>query len=114
MEKELAEMQAASVICLSTTPYHGHCYEGWIPPFLCQLSKAECPNQTHYVPPPWVEDALNCLLSTHIFAILDFISDFWQLKFQDKDIEKIAFTCPDRLHEFLHMPFGLCNAPMTL
>src|SRR5436305_11821341 len=45
--------------------------------------------------------------------MVDLASAYWQVEMNEKDIEKMAFITSEGLYEFLVMPFGLCNAPVT-
>lgn len=40
-------------------------------------------------------------------------SGYWQVRVSKRNREKTAFVMPMRLFEFLHMSFGLTNAPTT-
>lgn len=64
-------------------------------------------------PLPRVEEALTSLKKARWYSTLDLAAGYWQVKVDDKDIEKTAFTTPMGLFEFQRMPFGLCNAPAT-
>ena len=48
------------------------------------------------------------------FLSMDFKSGFWQIKMAPELQQHTAFTVGNlRFCEFTHMPFGLCNAPVT-
>ena len=53
------------------------------------------------------------LAGSQWFSTLELISGYWQVKLDDNDRHKTAFSAPDGLFEFNVMPFGLCNAPAT-
>lgn len=64
-------------------------------------------------PLPRVEEALASLKKASWYSTLDLASGYWQVKVDEKDQDKTAFTTPMGLFEFQRMPFGLCNAPAT-
>ena len=64
-------------------------------------------------PLPRVDDALDALASCKWITTLDLLSGYWQVEVDPRDREKTAFTTYDGLFEFMKMPFGLCNAPVT-
>lgn len=64
-------------------------------------------------PLPRVEEALASLKKARWYSTLDLASGYWQVKVDDQDKEKTAFTTPMGLFEFQRMPFGLCNGPAT-
>ena len=48
------------------------------------------------------------------FSFMDLKSRFWQVKMSEKAYQYTAFTVSSMgVYEFLHMPYGLCNAPAT-
>jgi hypothetical protein len=49
--------------------------------------------------------------SFHCF--LDSYSGYYQIEIDLEDQDKTIFTCPFGTYAFRHMPFGLCNAPVT-
>lgn len=51
---------------------------------------------------------------TTVFSTLDASSGYWQAGIDDVDKEKNAFTSHHGLYRFVHMPFGLHNAPRTI
>ena len=64
-------------------------------------------------PLPRIEDILDTLGGMHYFSTLDLASGYWQVEMGDEASQKSAFATHCGLHEFIRMPFGLCNAPAT-
>ena len=62
-------------------------------------------------PLPSIEDILDTLGGMHYFTTLDLASGYWQIEMGDKASQKSAFATHCGLHEFVHTPFRLCNAP---
>ncbi len=49
-----------------------------------------------------------------VFTILDLLSGFWQIPMNDKSRETTAFSTPTGHYEWLCLPMGLRNAPLTV
>ena len=62
---------------------------------------------------PRIDDILDTLGRSHYFTILDLASGFWQIEMDPATRERSAFRTHCGLHEFVRMPFGMCNAPAT-
>ncbi|KAH9086314.1 hypothetical protein LEN26_020244 [Aphanomyces euteiches] len=61
-------------------------------------------------PMPRVDDLLDVLGKSKYFSTMDVASGYWNVRMEEKSIEKTAFICKFGLYEWLVMPFGLCNA----
>ena len=48
-----------------------------------------------------------------LLSTLDLASGYWQIEMSEEACQKSAFVTHHGLHEFVHMPFELCNAPTT-
>ena len=64
-------------------------------------------------PLPRIDDILDTLGKSRYFTTLDLRSGFWQRAMDPATREKSVFVTHKGLHEFVRMPFGLCNAPAT-
>ena len=65
-------------------------------------------------PLPWIQEALESMVGSAHFSSMDFKSGFWQIKMAPGSQQYTAFMVGNLgFYEFTHMPFGLCNAPMT-
>ena len=64
-------------------------------------------------PMPKAEGIRAKLANAHYFSVLDFCKGYWQIPMAKEDREKIAFSTPFGLFEFVRMPFGLQNAGAT-
>ena len=64
-------------------------------------------------PLPRIEDILYILGGMCYFSTLDLALGYWQIGMSEEVCQKSAFVTHHGLHEFVHMPFELCNAPAT-
>ena len=62
---------------------------------------------------PETSSCLDCLYGAKYMSSLDLQSGYWQIKVNEQDRPKTAFTSRHELYEYLVMPFGLSNAPGT-
>ncbi|KYO20792.1 hypothetical protein Y1Q_0012653 [Alligator mississippiensis] len=59
------------------------------------------------------QDALDCLLGSQWFSVLDLRSSYYQILLAQEDKEKTAFICPLGFYQFEWMPQGISSAPAT-
>ena len=65
-------------------------------------------------PLPQIQEALESMAVLAHFLSIDFKSGFWQIKIAPGSQQYTAFTVGNLgFYEFTHMPFGLCNTPVT-
>src|SRR5256886_222999 len=62
---------------------------------------------------PKIDEMLDKFEGSQWFSSIDLASAYWQVKMDERDIEKTAFITSEGLYECLVMPFRLCNAPAT-
>lgn len=62
---------------------------------------------------PRVDDALDCLVGSQWFSVLDLKSGYYQIAMAEADKEKTAFICPLGFYQFERMPQGVTGAPAT-
>ena len=59
-------------------------------------------------------ETMESLVGARYFSTMDLKSGFWQVKVSEDSRQYTAFTVGSMgVYEFLHMPYGLCNAPVT-
>jgi len=64
-------------------------------------------------PLPRIDDILDTLGGARYFSSLDLAAGYWQVGLDAESAAKSAFITHQGLHEFVRMPFGMCNAPAT-
>ena len=65
-------------------------------------------------PLPHIQEALESMVVSAHFSSMDFKSGFWQIKMAPESQQYMAFMVGNLgFYKFTHMPFGLCNAPVT-
>ena len=64
-------------------------------------------------PLPRIDDILDTLSGAKFFSTLDLAAGYWQIELDPDTSAKSAFISHRGLHEFVRMPFGMCNAPAT-
>ena len=65
-------------------------------------------------PLPHIQEALESMAGSAHFSSMDFKSGFWQIKMAPESQQYMAFMVGNlRFYKFTHMPFGLCNTPVT-
>lgn len=62
---------------------------------------------------PRIDEALDCLVGSRWFSVLDLRSGYYQIAMKEEDREKTAFICPLGFYEFERMPQGITGAPAT-
>jgi hypothetical protein len=60
-----------------------------------------------------LKDMLDLMAGASVFSTLGLKSGYHQILMADNDIPKIAFSFERGHNEFVRMPFGLENAPVT-
>src|SRR3954470_22635299 len=64
-------------------------------------------------PLPRINDLYDQLAGSSVFSKMDSRLDYHQIKIQNEDISKTAFTTRYGLYEYTVMSFGLTNAPAS-
>lgn len=60
-----------------------------------------------------IDDIFDTLSGAKFFSTIDLAAGYWQIGLDPSTSAKSAFVTHRRLHEFVRMPFGMCNAPAT-
>ena len=60
-----------------------------------------------------MDETFEALTGARYFSTLDLVAAYNQIEVQEEDQHKTAFITPFGLFEYLRMPFGLSNSPVT-
>ncbi|KAL1129574.1 hypothetical protein AAG570_012519 [Ranatra chinensis] len=69
--------------------------------------------KTEKYPIPRLEEMIDRMSGSEIFSVIDLKSGYLQIPMETRDIEKTSFQFERGKYEFVRMPFGLKNAPIT-
>ena len=116
-EKILKEQLENGIIQKSTSPWASPIVyvrkkDGTLRPCVDYRRVNEVTEKDAY-PLPVTSDCLDYLNGSRYISSLDLQSGYWQIKMDEKDRAKTAFTSRHGLYEYPVMPFGLTNAPGT-
>ena len=65
-------------------------------------------------PLPRMQETMESMVGARFFSTMDLKSGFWQVEMAKDSQQYTAFTVGSMgVYEFLRMPYGLCNAPVT-
>lgn len=64
-------------------------------------------------PIPRMYEFLDSLGKARMFSSLGANSGYWQMSFAEDSVDKTTFVSHSGLYEWLQIPFGLNNAPVT-
>ena len=65
-------------------------------------------------PLPHMQETMESMVGTWFFSTMALKSGFWQVRMAKDSQQYTAFTVGSMaVYEFLRMPYGLCNAPVT-
>lgn len=82
--------------------------------FCCDFQKIKyCQCKSSY-PLPRIDDTLDALSNSVVFTTLDLRAGYWQIPMDKESRHLTAFTLYDGLYEFKKLPFGLCDAMITM
>lgn len=66
-----------------------------------------------HFPLSFIDQILQRLVRHPYYCFLDGLSGYFQIPIAPEDQEKTTFTCMYDTFSYCHMPFGLCNTPVT-
>ena len=114
----LRDMLDAGVICLSQSPWCNVVVlvrkkDGTLH-FCVDFRCLNMWTKKDSYPLPRIQEALESMVGSAHFLSMDFKSGFWQIKMAPESQQYTAFMVGNlRFYKFTHMPFRLCNAPVT-
>ncbi|CAC5404338.1 unnamed protein product [Mytilus coruscus] len=123
-EKHLVEMKKNNIIKESTSEYHSPVIlvkKKTAPGqpqqyrFCVDFRKLNHQTKSSFFPIPRLENVFDTLgeVQPQILSCLDLHSGFWQVEMDEETRHKSAFITRNGVYEFLRMPFGLKNAPIS-
>ncbi len=117
MEDEILKMEMEGTIQRSTSPWCSPIVlvgkkDGTIR-FCVDYHKLNDATHKDAYPMPRIDDMIEALRGAKYFCSIDLASNYWKIKVEDKEREKMAFGSDLGLYKFLCMSFGFTEAPAT-
>ena len=80
--------------------------------FCIDFRRLNARTKKYAYPLPHMQETMESMVGTRHFSCMDLKSGFWQVQMDEESRQYTAFTVGSMgVYEFLHMPYGLCNAP---
>ncbi len=118
MQRKVDELLAERVIQGSHSPWNSSLFlvskkdDSYRP--VIDFRKVSALTVSDHCPLPILSDLLQSLGDSNtVFISNDLISGFWQIPLDAKSREITAFSTPSGHYEWLRLPMGLRNAPLT-
>ena len=118
VQEYLQEMLDGGVICPSQSPWYNAVVlvrkkDGGIR-FCIDCRRLNSRTKKDAYPLPRMQETMESMVGTWFFSTMDLKSGFWQVNMAKDSQQYTAFTQGSmEVYEFLRMPFGLCNTPVT-
>ena len=118
VQQKVDELLAAGVIQESHSPWNSPMFlvgkkDGSYRPVI-DFRKVNALTVPDHYPLPILSDILQSLGDSNtVFSSIDLLSGFWQIPLDPESREITAFSTPSGHYEWLRLPMGLRNAPLT-
>ena len=110
----LQDMLDAGAICPSQSPWCNAWYCCGRLYFCIDFCRLNTCIKKNSCPLLQIQEVLESMAGTAHFSTMDFKSGLWQVKMVLESQQYTAFTVGNLgFYKFTHMPFGLCNMPLT-
>lgn len=115
--RQVSEMRADGITVESNSPWSSPTVlarkAGGTWRFCVDYRKLNAITVKDVYPLPRVDETLDLLRHARYITTVDLKAGFWQIPMDKSSRERTAFVFSGGLHEYVFMPFGLCNAPAT-
>ena len=116
--EHIQEMLDRGAICLSQSPWCNAvvlvCKKDWGLRFCIDFRRLNSRTKNNAYPLPQMQETMESMVGARFFSTMDLKLGFWQVKMAKDSQQYTAFTVGSMgVYDFLRMPYGLCNAPVT-
>ena len=118
VREHIQEMLDRGAICPSQSPWCNavvlvHKKDGGLQ-FCIDFHRLNSRTKKDAYPLPRMQETMESMVGTQFFSTMDLKLGFWQVKMAKDSQQYTAFTVGSMgVYEFLRMPYGLCNTPVT-
>ena len=118
VREHIQEMLDGGAICPSQSPWCNVVVLVWKKDgglrFCVDFRQLNSRTKKDAYPLPWMQETMESMVGAWFFSTMDLKSGFWQVKMAKDSQQYTAFRVGSMgVYEFLRMPYGLCNAPVT-
>ena len=118
VRQDIQEMLDGGAIRLSQTPWCNAVVlvrkKDGLLRFCIDFRRLNARTKKDAYPLPRMQETMESMVGAQHFSCMDLKSGFWQIKMDEESRQYTTFTVGSMgVYKFLHMPYGLCNAPAT-